>query len=149
MCTSSINVQTLTPTSIMQTAHSPHGYHCARFDTALLEQIVSIDVDTVVRRLSRERGISVDSKTQRDWTMKLCEKMKVETMKDLELHTFLPGQLEHRLHEELSLLMCREACNVPSERVQPRRSFIFPTQWGRALTSIVALVLGKKAWIAS
>lgn len=86
----------------------PFGYHCERFDTSLLWQIVEVEVELAASRLRRERGIVLSSATQSAWARHIFTRVSTSTFAEISSHSFLPSVMNIRLKTEIERLVCDE-----------------------------------------
>jgi hypothetical protein len=107
----------------MQTPDRPTGYHCRRFNTDLLEQVIAVEVDTAVRRLCRERGIPPDSIDQRLWVDTILVRISRVIMQAVDTHTLLPADIDLQIETEIARLIDR---TLSAMRPMDTGSFLAP-----------------------
>jgi hypothetical protein len=86
----------------------PKGFHCAKFDTGLLKEIIMLEIDIAVRRLYREKNVSIKTSIQHDWMDAILKQIEEQTLKDLSIHCMLPGVLQKNLKDALNALIRQE-----------------------------------------
>lgn len=123
---------------------TPYGYHCKRFDTQLLEQIVAIEVDCAVRRIAREDGVMIDERTQRQWTSRVLEYVEDETFQQLHAHAFLPAALETSMACAISRIVQEEVVGTQKSLPVPQLLPFGRLCWYRPLVSMVRFLFEKR-----
>lgn len=91
----------------MHVERSHPGFHVERFDTALLEQVIAVEIERAVRYA----GVILDSETVLDWNVQVLERVMEDVECDLQYHRLLPAELDHHIHDEVALLI--DACREP------------------------------------
>lgn len=130
----------------MQSSHNPHqGYHCNRFDTDLLQQIVAVEIDLTVRRIARDKGVIIDEQTQRHWIQSVLERLERQTFEDVKAHSFLPSVLQERMHCEINRILHEEILDQPATasipQIVPMRRLCFY----RPVLSVARFLFEKRA----
>lgn len=89
----------------MKSIHGLHGFHCRRFDTALLAQVIAMDVDNAIHRLWREQGVVIDAATGRAWVEMVLKDIEATLMSDCVRHALLPAVLLERIQVSVRRLV--------------------------------------------
>lgn len=81
------------------------AYYAERFDTDLVEQIIGLELDSAVRRLSDDRGIIVGRETCEQWKSSIRESLIHMAMEESSIHLFRPDEMEQFLKRTLENLI--------------------------------------------
>jgi|GEM_PF-5793817 len=95
----------------MMTPDRPTAFHCHRFDTSLLQQVIEVAVDAAVRHLSQERGISEGTINQSRWVRTIVHHIDTEIARMVDAHELIPSEIDDRIDEEIAELINLEAKN--------------------------------------
>lgn len=106
----------------------PQGFHCSRFDTALLREIIATDVDTAVRMLRRERGVIVDAATQHAWTESVTAEVEASLLTVRDMHALLPSVIDERIARAIRRLTDGDVSFLPQAAL-PARSWRLCRFW--------------------
>lgn len=121
----------------------PIGLHCERFDTALLQQIVQIEVDCAVHKLMREQGIMIDTQTQAVWTETICTRVQKATFQEINAHSFLPAVMNIRLRSAVEQLIHEEVHIVAKDHAESIGR-VKPVPWPCKLMTTLVILLKKQ-----
>lgn len=88
--------------------HQSAEYFAKKFDTDLVEQIISLELDTAIRTLAEDRGICVNRDTENLWKDALRKSWMHMAVEESSRHTFCPSAFEQFLRRILEDLIDAE-----------------------------------------